>query len=60
MGVRGSGEPLDFEQTDRYTARRKRDRFTPGMLGEYLRALGVPCDAEPTWSDALILERIGL
>jgi hypothetical protein len=35
------GEPLEFEQPERYQARRVRDRFTPEVLHEYLGALGI-------------------
>jgi hypothetical protein len=35
------GEPLPFEERDRYAARRLRDRFTSDMLERYCRALGV-------------------
>ena len=36
-----NGEPLDFEQLERYKARQIRERFTPEMLEEYLTALGI-------------------
>lgn len=35
------GTPLPFEHLDAYRANRKRDRFSPEMLDEYLRALGI-------------------
>jgi hypothetical protein len=35
------GEPYPFEQVERYSARRKRDRFTGEMLRHYLRHFGV-------------------
>ena len=35
------GEPFDFEQTKRYQERRKRDRFTPELLDQYLRNFGI-------------------
>ena len=35
------GPVLPFEQVARYRARRIRDRFTPEMLEEYARALGI-------------------
>jgi hypothetical protein len=38
------GEPLPFEEPQRYTARRKADRLGLDMLGRYLAALGVPVD----------------
>lgn len=31
-----SGEPFDFERTETYSLPRKRDRFTPELLDEYL------------------------
>ena len=36
-----AGEQLDFEQTERYDARKIRDRFTPAMLQEYVGAFGI-------------------
>ncbi len=38
------GEPLPFEEPQRYNARRKADRLGLDMLGRYLAALGVPVD----------------
>ena len=35
------GEPLPFEQTQNYTARRKKDRLTPQMLEDYATAIGL-------------------
>jgi hypothetical protein len=35
------GEPLDFEDVSRYTARRVRDRFTPETLVNYLKHFNV-------------------
>lgn len=37
-----SGAPFAFEDTARYDARKKRDRFTPDMLFSYLEHLGIP------------------
>jgi len=37
-----SGAPFAFEDTARYSVRRKRDRFTPDMLHTYLECLGIP------------------
>jgi hypothetical protein len=37
-----SGEPFDFEDTARYAAPRKADRFTRDMLSSYLDGLGAP------------------
>jgi hypothetical protein len=36
-----SGEPLPFEDLDRYSARRVRDRFPHELLDRYLQALGI-------------------
>jgi len=41
-----SGEPFAFEQTERYKARRKTDRFTPEMLDAYLKELGIDAFSE--------------
>ena len=51
-----SGEPFDFEDLEQYKRRRKSERFPPELLYEYLRALGVPIDAEPDWSRTQLLE----
>jgi hypothetical protein len=37
-----SGTPFAFEDTERYDARKKRDRFTSEMLFSYLACLGIP------------------
>jgi hypothetical protein len=52
-----SGQPFAFEDLGEYQKRVKSQRFTCDMLHEYLRHLGVPVDAEPAWSSALLLER---
>lgn len=44
---KASGTVQPYEQTERYTARRLRDRFTPEMLAAYCAQVGVhPFDAE--------------
>lgn len=35
------GEPYGFEQVERYSAKRKRDRFTSEMLEQYLKEFGI-------------------
>lgn len=40
-GFDANGEILPFEQVERYTAKKVRDRFTPEMLDQYLAALGI-------------------
>lgn len=52
-----SGNPFEFEDTDVYRRRPKSRRFTCRMLLEYLRALDVPCDAEPDWLRGILVER---
>ena len=37
-----SGVPYSFEEVAKYGERRKRDRFTPEMLADYLDELGFP------------------
>jgi hypothetical protein len=37
------GVPQPFEQVDRYSSVRIADRFTPEMLDDYCRALGIHC-----------------
>ncbi len=50
------GTPYPFEDQTAYTRRRKASRFTSEMLYDYLRALGVPIDADPDWSGAILVE----
>lgn len=51
-----AGTIQPFEDTDRYKARRIRDRFTPEMLKEYCAALGVrPWDVDYYSSEAVLL-----
>lgn len=51
-----TGEQLPFERPDRYSSRRKTDRFTSGLLYEYLRQLHVPIDAQPDWAGTVLVE----
>lgn len=54
-----SGAPFDFEVTDRYAARRKRDRFNGELLLDYLAHLSIPArndsayDRQLTFAKAL-------
>jgi hypothetical protein len=50
-----SGTPFEFEQRDRYTARRKRDRFDRELLLDYLVALGIPARDESAYGRATLL-----
>ncbi len=47
-----SGEPFAFEKVDRYSARRKRDRFDRELLLEYLAAFGIWPDDLATFGTA--------
>lgn len=55
------GEPFDFEETENYSKRRIRDRFTPEMLERYLIALGVPMleSADEPIKDAILVASEG-
>ena len=50
-----SGTPYDFEDRDRYTARRKRERFDRELLLEYLGCLGIPARDDDAYGKAILL-----
>ena len=50
-----SGTPFAFEQRDRYSARRKRDRFDRELLLEYLERLGIPARDDTAYGAATLL-----
>ncbi|NYF09726.1 hypothetical protein HDC94_000882 [Leifsonia sp. AK011] len=51
------GEPLPFEEVERYEAPRRRDRFTSDMLERYCQALGIDVfNAEAYGPRAVLLE----
>jgi len=52
-----TGFAYSFEDRSAYTRRSKASRFTTQMVYDYLRALGVPIDADPDWTSALAVER---
>lgn len=52
-----SGSPFDFEPVNEYSRGRVRDRFTPEMLIDYLRWLGVPVDVLPDLGAVVVVER---
>lgn len=59
------GEPLPFEDVERYQARRVRDRFTMEMLRDYLQELGIRAFDEdfylpPEHNRAVLLKRTDL
>lgn len=53
-----SGEPLSFEETDRYTSRRVRDRFDRPMLLRYLEALGIPADDDNAYGQGVLVQQL--
>jgi hypothetical protein len=58
-----SGEPFPFEKQEQYQSRRVKDRFTFGMLKEYLHHLGLsPFDEDfylPSGAPAWKVEKTG-
>jgi hypothetical protein len=53
-----SGTPQPFEDESAYERRRIKDRFTPSMLAEYLRALGVSAFNPSTYLAPILVERM--
>ncbi len=58
------GTPFPFEETERYRARRVRDRFTFDMLERYLRKLGLSAFDEDFYlpgpgAEAVLIEQTG-
>ena len=51
------GVPFGFEETERYSKRRKRDRFDREMLLRYLAALGIPTD-DDAFGPATLLQQV--
>lgn len=51
-----SGTPFEFEATERYTSRRKRDRFDRELLLEYLEHLGIPARTDTAYGSAILLQ----
>lgn len=54
---RESGTPFPFEETDRYTARLKRERFDGPMLLRYLRALDIPADDDAAYGPGVLFQQ---
>jgi hypothetical protein len=50
---RADGVPLPFEQVERYTARRIRDRFDRSLLLDYLEACDIRADEPSFYGDGL-------
>jgi hypothetical protein len=53
-----SGTPLPFEDLDRYSARKIRDRFDRSMLLDYLNALGIPADDDSRYGDGVLVQQV--
>lgn len=54
-----AGSPQAFESTDRYAARRVRDRFDRALLVEYLSALGIRVDDPAFFNDGVsVVQRV--
>ena len=51
-----SGTPFEFEATERYTSRRKRDRFDRELLLDYLEHLGIPARTDTAYGSAILLQ----
>lgn len=51
------GKPFDFENQEAYANPRISDRLTASMVHQYLRELQVPIDTEPSWHNAILLEK---
>lgn len=53
------GDPLPFEETERYSARRIKDRFDRDLLLRYLEALGIPAATDDAYGPAKLVRRWG-
>ena len=56
-GWEESGQPFPFEDLDRYSARRKRNRFDRVMLLRYLEALGIAAADDSAHGDGVIVQQ---
>jgi hypothetical protein len=52
-----SGAAFAFEDETAYARSRKSSRLTGEMLHDYLLALGVPVDSEPSWDTAILVKK---
>ncbi len=52
-----SGTAFAFEDKGAHRRRSKSSRLTGEMLHEYLLALGVPADSEPSWHSGLLVQK---
>lgn len=53
-----SGDPLAFEETNRYEARRVRQRLDRSLLMSYLAALGIPADDDDAYGPGVLIEQV--
>lgn len=51
-----SGRPFEFEDSERYAARRKRDRFDRELLLDYLEHLDIPARHDAAYGPAILLQ----
>jgi hypothetical protein len=51
-----TGELQPFEETERYSAKRTRDRFDRAILVRYLAALGIDVDDPAFWVGGVLLQ----
>ena len=52
-----SGQPMAFEQPQRYSARRIRDRLDRELLAAYLSALGIAVDDDASYDGAAVVRQ---
>jgi hypothetical protein len=52
-----SGVPFDFEHTERYSARRIRDRFDRTLLLDYLERFGISADDDTFYGDGILVRQ---
>jgi hypothetical protein len=57
-GWRADGSPFEFEDQDRYAARRIRDRLDRPLLLRYLTALGIPVDDDDAFAPGVIVQQV--
>jgi hypothetical protein len=52
-----SGQPMAFEQPQRYSARRIRERLDRELLAAYLNAIGIAVDVDAAYADATVVRQ---
>lgn len=52
-----SGAPFEFERTERYRARRIRERFDRSLLLEYLQQFGIHADDDTAYGDGVLIQQ---